>query len=158
MVSDRPEDSASFDQFVGDAERRLSFAFAAAYGPEVGAEATAEALAYAWEHWERLSMMENPLGYLFRVGQSKSRKYWRRRPPVAPLPEVTSEPWVEPGLLDGLRGLSRNQRVAVVLVEGFEWTQQEVADLLEVSRSSVQKHYQRGLSRLRSVLEVRSDV
>lgn len=157
MVSDR-SDSGSFDRFVPDAERRLSFAFAAAYGPEVGVEATAEALAYAWEHWERLSGMENPLGYLFRVGQSKSRKYRWRRPPVAPLPHVSSEPWAEPGLLAGLRGLSRNQRMAVVLVEGFEWTQQEVADLLGVSRSSVQKHHQRGLDRLRSVLEVRSDV
>ena len=157
MVSDWP-DSSDFDRFVRDAEHRLSFAFAAAYGPEVGAEATAEALAYAWEHWDRLREMANPTGYLFRVGQSKSRKYRRRRLSIAPVPEDPSEPWVEPGLLDGLRRLSRNQRIAVVLVEGFEWTQTEVADLLGISRSSVQKHYERGLARLRAVLEVRSDV
>lgn len=158
MVVPKGWDSSSFDRFIREAERRLSFALAAAYGPEVGAEATAEALAYAWEHWERLSDMDNPLGYLFRVGQSRSRKYRRRRPQIAPLPEVEPDRLVEPALLEGLRGLSRNQRVAVVLVEGFEWTQQEVADLLEISRSSVQKHYERGLARLRAVLEVRSDV
>ena len=156
MSPDRLVES-SFDGFVRRAEQRLSFAFVAAYGPELGAEATAEALAYAWEHWDRLNGMDNPLGYLFRVGQSKARKHWWRRPPVAPLPPSSSEPWFEPGLLSGLRELSRNQRVSVVLVEGFDWTQHEVADLLGISRSSVQKHRERGLRRLRETLEVRSD-
>lgn len=157
MVSDR-SDRRTFDLFVRDTERRLSFALAAAYGPELGAEATAEALAYAWEHWERISQMTNPLGYLFRVGQSKARRYWWRRPPFAPLPPSSPDQWVEPALPEGLSRLSRNQRVAVVLIEGFEWTQREVASLLGVSRSTVQKHYERGLDRLRQILEVRSDV
>lgn len=148
-------DELSFGEFVGDAEPRLSYAFAAAYGPELGVEATAEALAYAWEHWERLKVMENPTGYLYRVGQSKVRRFRRRRLPVAPMPEVSSDIWVEPGLLAGLEALSRNQRIAVVLVEGFEWTQTEVADLLGISRSSVQQHLERGLRKLREILEVR---
>ncbi len=156
MSSDRLK-GTSFDGFVRHAEQRLSFAFGAAYGPELGAEATAEALAYAWEHWDRLNGMDNPLGYLFRVGQSKVRRFRRRRPPVAPLPSEWVEPWVEPGLLSGLASLTRNQRVAVVLIAGFEWTQQEVGDLLGISRSSVQKHHERGLQRLRDVLEVTSD-
>lgn len=101
--------------------------------------------------------MENPLGYLFRVGQSKVRRYRWRRPPIALVPNPGSEPWVEPGLLAGLERLTRNQRTAVVLVAGFEWTQQEVSDLLGISRSSVQKHYERGMGRLRAVLEVSSD-
>lgn len=148
----------TFPEFVRRAEGKLSFALAAAYGPEVGAEATAEALAYAWENWGRLRVMDNPVGYLFRVGQSKARRYRWRRPPVAPLPPESADHVFEPGLLEGLRSLSRNQRVAVVLVEGFAWTQQEVADLLGVSRSTAQKHYQRGLARLRQILKVRSDV
>ncbi len=156
MSSDAPNDLL-FDGFIRSAEERLAFAFSAAYGPELGAEATAETLAYAWEHWERLRDMENSLGYLFRVGQSKVRRFRRRRPPVAPLPIESVEPWVEPGLLPGLASLTRNQRVAVVLVEGFEWTEQEVGDLLGISRSSVQKHLERGLQRLRDVLEVAFD-
>ncbi len=148
----------SFDRFVRSAEQRLSFAFGAAYGPDLGSEATAEALAYAWEHWERLKVMENPVGYLFRVGQSKARRFRWRRPPVAPLPDHWSEPLVEPGLLEALEKLSRRQRTAVVLISGFEWTQQEVADLLGLSRSTIQKHLDRGLSRLRDFLEVESHV
>ena len=147
----------SFDGFARDAERRLSFALAAAYGPEVGAEATGEALAYAWEHWERLAEMDNPVGYLYRVGQSKARQFRWRRPPVCPVPARAPEHWTEPGLPAALAGLSRMQRVAVVLVEAFGWTQQEVADPAGISRSSVQKHLGRGLGRLRSELGVGAD-
>jgi DNA-directed RNA polymerase specialized sigma24 family protein len=146
-----------FEAFVRDAERRLSFAFAAAYGPELGREATAEAVGYAWEHWERVGAMSNPVGYLFRVGQSRVRRYRRRRPPVAPELPDGREPWVEPGLPAALASLSQRQRVAVVLVEAFGWTQPEVAELTGVSRSSVQKHLGRGLARLRSELGVVSD-
>jgi hypothetical protein len=49
-------------------------ALAAAAGIEAGREATAEALAYGWEHWDRVGSMENPVGYLYRVGRSKARK------------------------------------------------------------------------------------
>lgn len=148
----------TFYDFVRVAEAKLSFALAAAYGPDIGSEATAEALAYAWENWKRVRAMDNPLGYLFRVGQSKARRYWWRRPPIAPLPPEAADHVVEPGLLAGLEQLSRNQRMCVVLVDGFGWTQQEVAELLGVTRSTVQKHHERGLNRLREILKVSSDV
>lgn len=149
-------DWSSFERFAEAAKQRLSLAFAAAYGPELGVEATSEALAYGWEHWDLLERMENPIGYLYRVGQSKVRRFRWRRAPIAPLPPPAADVWVEPGLLAGLQALSTNQRVAVVLVEGFEWTQREVAELLGISRSSVQKHHERALSKLRHALEVGS--
>jgi len=62
-------------RFVKETEPRLSYALAAAYGPEIGAEATADAPALAWENWQRIKGMANPAGYLFRVGQSRSRRY-----------------------------------------------------------------------------------
>jgi RNA polymerase sigma-70 factor (ECF subfamily) len=65
-----------------------------------------------------------------------------------------SLPWVEPGLPAALGKLSARQRQVVVLVHGFEYTHQEVADLLGISRSSVQNHVERGLATLRSELEV----
>jgi DNA-directed RNA polymerase specialized sigma24 family protein len=42
----------------------------------------------------------------------------------------------------------------VVLVEAFEYTHQEAADLLGIGRSSVQTHLERGLERLRLALGV----
>lgn len=64
-----------FTSFLETAEPRLRRALVGRYGPDVGRDAAAEALAYAWEHWERLRTMSNPAGYLYRVGQSKARKY-----------------------------------------------------------------------------------
>ena len=63
----------------------------------------------------------------------------------------------EPGLTDALRHLSKQQRTAVVLIEGFGYTHQEVADLLGVGRSTVQKHHDRGLDRLRRRMGVSID-
>ena len=40
----------------------------------------------------------------------------------------------------------------MVLVYAYEWTYQEVADLLGISRSTVQNHLERGLARLRMVI------
>ena len=150
---------AVFSAFMREAEPRLSLALGASYGAEVGHEATAEALEYAWENWARVRSMDNSLGYLYRVGQSRARRLRRRdrRLPSLPSPQSDRVPWVEPGLPAALAGLSKNQRNAVVLIHGFEWTQEEVADLLGVSRTTVQKHLERGLAKLRAALGVRAD-
>ena len=70
-----------FDAFVTRCGPDLRRVLVAHYGLDVGVEAAADALAYAWERWERVSTMENPTGYLVRVGQSAARRY-RRRPVV----------------------------------------------------------------------------
>jgi DNA-directed RNA polymerase specialized sigma24 family protein len=101
--------------------------------------------------------MRNPAGYLYRVGQSKARRYFR---PVVMFPALPSleAPGVHPDLHIALATLSRNQRVAAVMVHGLGYTEREVADLLGISRWSVRTHAERGLSKLRSELEVRIDV
>jgi DNA-directed RNA polymerase specialized sigma24 family protein len=48
--------------------------------------------------------------------------------------------------------------LAVVLVYGMEWTEDEVATLIGRSRSTVRTHLERGLARLRDELEVTIDV
>ncbi len=149
--------SPEFTRFVKEVEPRLSYAFYAAYGPEVGADVTAESLAYAWENWTRVQALENPAGYLYRVGQSKAR--WYHRPRVCfPQPLGSTIPDVEPKLPEALKRLTRSQRIAVVLVHGLEWTEEEVAALTGRSRSTVHTHLERGLARLRHELEVGIDV
>ena len=145
--------SQTFAEFHNEAEPQLRRALIARYGGEVGREAAAEALAYGWEHWERVRGMKNPLGYLYRVGQSRSRRLWPRRG-VFEVAAAATLPWVEPGLPRALSRLSARQRQVVVLVHGFEYTHQEVSDLLGISRSTIQNHVERGLARLRSELEV----
>lgn len=146
----------SFTRFVKGVEPRLSYAFAAAYGPEVGAEVTAEALAWAWEHWDRVETMGNAAGYLYRVGHSKAR--WYHRPRVLFPQAVPSEAGgLAPELPDALEQLTKQQRVTVVLVHGLGYSEREVADLLGLSRWSVRTHANRGLARLRSALGVMVD-
>lgn len=153
-------DDAGFAPFVKQVEPRLRIALVARYGPDVGRDATAEALAWAWEHWERIRLMSNPAGYLYRVGQSKARRQGLRlvRFPTPEIRDPASQmPWVEPRLAKALQRLTRNQRVAVVLVHGYEYSHQEVADLLGLSRSTIQNHVERGLRNLQSALKGESD-
>lgn len=145
----------SYADFVQEAEPRLRRALVARYGSDLGRELTAAALAYGWENWLRLAAMDNPIGYLYRVGQSKSRR-WLRPKPSFPAPANVGLPWVEPGLPGALRSLTANQRQAVVLVHGYGYTHAEVSELLGLSRSTVQNHVERGLKKLRSELEVPS--
>jgi DNA-directed RNA polymerase specialized sigma24 family protein len=141
-----------FEALVADVRPRLARAFVAAYGPERGQEALAEALAYAWEHATAVQAMTNPAGYLYRVGQSRTRP--RLAPPTFPAPADVGVPWVEPGLPAALAGLSEHQRVAVVLVHGYGWTHREVGELLGIAATTVQNHVERGLAGLRRRLEV----
>ena len=150
------DDEQAFTRFVKETEPRLSYALAAAYGPETGADVTADALAYAWENWEKVRLMENPAGYLYRVAQSRSRAYRRPRrlfPSIAP----SDSHEVEPGLPTALENLTRNQRVAVVLIHAMGWTEDEAAGFLGVSRSTIRTHAERGINRLRAALEVTVD-
>lgn len=146
-----------FEDFVASAERRLRAGLVAAYGPEVGAEVTAEALAYAWSHWDQVKVMTNPVGYLYRVGQSTSRRYVRR-PTFLPLVAETDLPRFEPGLAPALEELTEPQRVAVVLVHGLGWSLRETADVLDVSVSTVRTHVHRGMTKLRTALKVHDHV
>jgi DNA-directed RNA polymerase specialized sigma24 family protein len=139
-----------FTAFVLEHEPRLRRAFVAAYGSHRGREATAEALAFAWEYWDRLSNVDNVPGYLYRVGQSRTRG--RRNEPNFVL-ERAEEPTYEPGLVPALKTLTTRQRTAVVLVHGFGWTLREVADLTETKITTVQNHLERGLAKLRRLLE-----
>jgi RNA polymerase sigma-70 factor (ECF subfamily) len=143
--------TAVFHDFVIEVEPRLHAALVPSLGLEHAREATAEALAWAWEHWDRVAGMENPAGYLYRVARTKARKLYRRRP-VLPAAPSTEMPWVEPALPAAIARLPDRQRVTVVLVYALGWTQAEVAALLGVSHGSVQKHAERGLQRLRSAL------
>ena len=70
-------EEGEFERFVRNARPRLVRAFAAVRGDEAG-EAAAEALAYAWEHWPDVRLMENPV-------RCTSRRM-AARAPASPIP------------------------------------------------------------------------
>ena len=162
VIDDPPRASeptlAGFEEFVRATEPTLRRALVAAYGHEDGREAAAEALAYAWEHWDRVSAMHNAPGYLFLVARSSAAKSRRARRPAEKLFTIPDEAEhrFEPGLPAALAALSQRQRVAVVLVHGFGCTLREVADLTGTQVTTIQNHLERGLRRLRERLGVPS--
>lgn len=139
----------SFTRFVTDHEPRLRQSLIAACGGEIGRDAAAEALVYGWDNWDRIGRMENPGGYLFKVGLSRGRNALSKGRAVFDPVEPARIPDVEPRLPGALAGLSERQRTVVVLIHCFQWTQSEVAGLLSLSKTTVQNHLERGMSALR---------
>lgn len=142
-------DDAEFERFFRDAEPRLRRAFVGTHGIEGARDAAAEALSWAWEHWEEVVVMTNSVGYLYRVGQSRTRV---RRTPRLPPPESIGLADVEPQLVPALLALTPPQRSAVWLVHACGWHYAEVAEALNISASAVGTHVGRGLDHLRAAI------
>ena len=154
-------DGAREDEFVAFArelEPRLRVALMSRFGPKRGRELALETIAWAWEHWDRVSAVDNPGGYLYRVGVRRAlRRRWSRPLRLRDRDTAQRDPWVEPGLPQALGRLSPAQRQAVVLIEGYGFTYAEVARLLGVRRATVQTHVRRAMDRLREELGVGAD-
>ena len=145
-----------FTEFFESAEPKLRRALSSEYGADVGSEASADALAWGWQNWAQIESIANPVGYLYRVGQTSARRQMSRRqvPFDAGEPERAQLPDVDPAVGAALASMPRRQRVAVVLVHGYDYRHREVADLLECSTSTVANHVQRAMAKLRDALGV----
>ena len=95
--------------------------------------------------------MANPVGYLFRVGQSHART---RKTPRLFRDQSVSIPDVEPRLVELLLALPKTQRTAIWLAHGCGWGHADIADVMGLSTSTVSTHIGRGLDRLRNDLGV----
>jgi RNA polymerase sigma-70 factor (ECF subfamily) len=123
----------------------------------MGSDATAFALAAAWERWDEVQHVNNPAGYVYAIGRNHARRERMRESRVVNLlPDVTHdiESWVEPKLPEALGRLSERQRLAVMLVYGLGWSLGDVAELIGVSKSTVQTQADRGMKRLRRMIGV----
>jgi DNA-directed RNA polymerase specialized sigma24 family protein len=155
-MSSDPPSAAAFAAFVRDVEPGLRQALVATYGSTDGREATIDALSWAWEHWGRLDGVATPIAYLYRVGQTATRRFATRHLPLlADAVSGVELREIEPGLVPALSRLSGQQRTVVLLVCAFGWRHTEVADLLGISPPTVRTHLGRALDRLRDELEAR---
>ena len=83
MASGPPQNTApqiefKVPVFAREVEPRLRYALVAAVGQDLGQDAACEALAYGWRHWDRIRDLENPAGYLYRVGRRSVRRCRRQ--------------------------------------------------------------------------------
>lgn len=146
-----------FAGFVANLEPKLRRVLAAHLGVDRARDATADALSYAWEHWESVRGMVNPGGYLYRTAVRQQARKRRGPPALPPEPANTQVPDFEPRLDWALAKLTDRQRVAVLLVHGWGWPLVEAAQLLGLSESSLRTHAARGIDRLRSLMKVAAD-
>ena len=98
--------------------------------------------------------MENPISYLFTVGRSRTRRLVPSRVSFPVSAPTAVERQIEPKLARALERLSGRQRTAVVLVVAFGWSFSEVADVMRVTKGTVQRHVDRAMTALRRELGV----
>ncbi|MEZ5228565.1 MAG: sigma factor-like helix-turn-helix DNA-binding protein [Acidimicrobiales bacterium] len=132
-----------FEAFYRDLHPRLVSALATIAGDrDLAIDAADEAAAQAMSRWSTVAAMDNPQGWVFRVGVNHLKRRARRRAiettllrrhrdPPAVLPGPTGEIW------SLVADLSPRQRQAVALRHLGQLTEPEIADALGVSRGTV---------------------
>jgi RNA polymerase sigma-70 factor (ECF subfamily) len=132
----------SFSEWYQQEHARLSATVVLVTGDvDSAADAVAEAFARALERWARVSVMSSPAGWTYRVALNFARRTARRSamehrllaraPKPCDVPAPAGELW---GLV---ATLSRRQREVVVLRYIADFHENEIADVLGVSRSTV---------------------
>ena len=143
-----------FDALIDEIRVKLLPALVAKWGIEVGSDLCSDVEEYAWEHRAKVTRMENPLGYLYRVAQSKSRSHvrWMKRTTFpSRFPDIVHKDQSLHDVLQHLATLNSDQRACILLVHAFGWTYDEVAEVFGVTRSTVNHHVHRGLTQLRGI-------
>lgn len=155
VLTNRTDPMTEMEDFLAETRTGLERALVARFGVHDGVDAAAEAVAYAVEKWPLLEQMNNPAGYLFRVGQThgnRLRRRKRRQHHLVNDPQTADTP-VDLDLQAALMKLKPAQRVAVVLVHAHGHTYAEAASILDVPLTTVTNHLTRGLARLHRILE-----
>jgi DNA-directed RNA polymerase specialized sigma24 family protein len=123
---------------------------------DLAREATDEAFARAVGAWSRVSAMDSPAGWTYKVALNVVRRRARRaglerrllsRPRPAPtMPAPAGEAW------SIVAGLAPRQRAAVVLRFVADLTEPQIAQAMGVSRSTVSSTLRDALAALRQAL------
>jgi DNA-directed RNA polymerase specialized sigma24 family protein len=141
--------NGEFDDFVKEVEPVLRRALTGCMPRDQVHDGLSEAFAYAWENWDDAAEIEYPVGYLYRVAQSKTRS---RKQGFLPWVGDSAIPDVEPELMPALEALPANQKTAVWLVTACGWSQVDAAEAMGVTPSTLSTHVARGLDTIRTTL------
>ena len=159
-ISESLMDTDEFDRRLGEPLQHLRGVLIARHGLEVGADVHAEVVAYAWENRDRVATLVNPSGYLYRVSQSRARRYRRWRQ-ASDLPGERAHPSISfdtnGELSDALARLKPDERTVAVVVHAYGYTYLEAAELLGMTPAAVRNRLHRGMTKLRRTLKETSN-
>lgn len=154
--AERVDRADGFDGFYAGSHDDMVRALCIAVGhTELGRDAAAEAFTRALQRWDRVSTLDNPAGWTYRVGlnwaRSRQRKFSRERyvdadPGVPPIES-------DPGLTDALGQLSADHRAVVVGRFYLDWSEAELAAALDIPAGTVKSRLHRALEQLSGLLE-----
>lgn len=141
-----------FDTFYRSSRDSVARAVAVTIGDgDLAAEAVDEAMARAYQRWAKVSGLDNPGGWVYRVALNWSRSVLRRRRRPAPAPHdgimpppVASEPAVARALAE----LDHRQRAVVVCRYVLGWSEAETAAALRTPIGTVKSRLHRATRQL----------
>ena len=154
--------------FVGFVEQRSAALFRTAFmltgDPHTAEDLLQEALEKACRHWRRVADSDSPEAYVRRIVVNLANDRWRRlrrgdqHQPLL-LPDEQADPHdayhsveLREELLGALHALPIGMRTVVVLRYLHDMDDQEIAQTIGVSPSSVRSQLARGLAKLRGAL------
>ncbi|SEH00228.1 RNA polymerase sigma-70 factor, sigma-E family [Nonomuraea solani] len=154
------EEDSRFESFVADrAEALLRYGYVLSGNAHDAADLTQEALIRLHRAWSRVRRKQNPEAYTRTIMARLHMNAWRRRSRehlLWDLPDTDHHDLlpsdVEQGLWRALDGLPRKQRAVLVLRYYEDLADEEIAEVLGISRGTVRSHASLGLGKLRSAL------
>ncbi len=157
-VPDGPGGAGSFEEFYRTQVDRVYRALAVTLAsPQLAREATDEAMARACAHWRRVSQLDNPGGWTYRVGLNWATSWWRKvgreHPESDLLVELGGREAADTAsataALHALSGLPAAFRAVVVCRVLLDLSVAQTAALLEISEGTVKSRLARALATLR---------
>jgi len=156
--ADMGETAPSFEEFYEATFRRVFTALCLVTGNRHEAEeVTQDAFVRVFERWDRVGMLEDPTGYLFRVSMNVFRSRYRRaslgfRRAFFLAPAETDDLAVvetHDAVVRLLLGLDPKQRAAVLLTSILDYSAEEAGRMLGLRASSVRSLTTRARARMK---------
>jgi RNA polymerase sigma factor (sigma-70 family) len=159
---DELEASRTFEAFYEAEARTLFRRLWLVTGNRAEAEELMQdAFLLVWERWERVSAMDDPVGYLYRTAMNLFRKRYRRAAlairrtiGLVPSSDDFSEADDRQVIRHVLATLPPRQRAALVLTEILGFTSKEAGDSLGVTDATIRSLTRHGRDAFRKVMEV----
>ncbi len=153
-IADAPSTQDGFDAFYRGAYPRVAAALAYTVGDEdLATEAADEAMARAFARWATVAAMDNPAGWVYRVGLNWARSALRRRtrrPRHTPdqRDRIEGPAVADVDLRAALLGLDLDLRTVVVCRHLWDWSVAETAAALGLRPGTVKSRLHRALGML----------
>lgn len=152
-----PASDHSFEAFYRSQADRVYRALAITLGdPQLAREAADEGMTRAFARWSGVRSLQNPGGWVYRVGLNWATSWWRKRRREQPLPAAHDLPAADDPqvvvALAAVRELPLAQRVVVVCRVLLDLSTVETAELLGIPTGTVKSRLARALTALRAAL------